>query len=297
MPTVCIDDIGARVRAALQDRSEAAWLPGVVEPLALFAWKQLESETGLTHSSYGTERLVRKNLKEARRVVALCSTGSNGEASAGTGAIPVEILSHDVACQVAGPGIQFVNAERVVDTIAHQLEEALSVLDLVPTIWPTVRTLVRSLHLINPGVDDTDVSFSDPALPFSVFVSIPLTWSDTAALRVAEAILHEAMHLQLTLVERVVPLVLPRRKEYYSPWRDEHRNSEGILQALFVFRAIRSFLNALPPKQQPGPAIAYVADRVAEIDCQIGQAQGFLGCDELTPDGAAFVARLLDVAD
>ena len=285
------------MRIALQDRSEAPWLPGVVEPLALSAWNQLESEIGLTHSSYGTERLVRRNPKAARRVVARCSAGSKGEAFAGSGAIPVEILSNDVARQVAGPGIQFVHEQTVVDTIADQLEEVLSVLDLVPTIWPTVRTLVRSLHLINSGGEDTDVSFSDPALPFSIFVSVPLTWSETAALRVAEAILHEAMHLQLTLIERVVPLVQTRRKEYYSPWRDEHRNSEGILQALFVFRAIRSFLNALPPKRHPSPAIAYLTDRVAEIDCQIGQAQGFLGCDELTPDGAAFVARLLDVAD
>ena len=49
------------------------------------------------------------------------------------------------------------------------------------------------------------------------------------------------MHLQLSLVERVVPLVLSQRKMYYSPWRDEVRNSEGILQALYVFGVIRLF--------------------------------------------------------
>ena len=297
MPTVSIDDIGARVRAAIQDRSEALWLPRFTEPLARAAWDQLESEIGLTHASYGTARLVRRNPKEARRVVALCSAESNGGAFPGAGAIPVEILPPDVARQVTGPGIPFFCAQRVVGIISHQLEEALSFFDLVHTIWPTVCTLVRSLHIIDPGVDDTDVSYSDPTLPFSVFVSVPRTWSEVAALRVAESILHEAMHIQLTLVERVVPLVLPQRNEYYSPWRDEHRSSEGILQALFVFCVIRSFLKAIPLEPQPSPANEHVADRIAEIDCQIRQSQGFRGCDELTRDGAVLVARLLDIAD
>ena len=182
------------------------------------------------------------------------------------------------------------------ETVAHQLEEAIAFLNLVPTVWPTVTTLVRSLHIIDPVEDEIDISFSDPAIPFSIFVSVPRMWSQVAALRVAEAILHEAMHLQLTLVERVVPLAVPQRTMYYSPWRDEQRNSEGILQALYVFSVIRSFLKLIPVRW-PSPVYDHAANRLAQIDCQIEQARDFQECDELTPDGTALVARLLDIAD
>ena len=217
-------------------------------------------------------------------------------ASTGSGGIPIEILPPDIARQIAGHEIKFLDADTVAGTVAHQLEEALSLLSLVPTVLPTVCTLVRSLHVIDPAGDETDVSFSDPALPFSVFVSVPKVWSEVAALRVAEGILHEAMHLQLTLVERVVSLVVPQRLMYYSPWRGENRDSEGILHALFTFAVIRSFLAEMPV-WRASPAKDHVADRIAQITLQVEQTQDFRECDELTPDGAALVSRLLDIAD
>ena len=206
------------------------------------------------------------------------------------------MLPADIARQFVGNDVQFLEAHKVVGTVAAQLEEALNLLNLVPTVWPTVCMLVRSLHIIDPGGDETDVSFSDPTVPFSIFVSVPGIWSEEAVLRVAEAILHEAMHLQLTLVDRVVPLVLPQQLMYYSPWRDEERDSEGILQALYVFGVIRSYLRSIPV-QRTNTANDYVVDRIAQINRQIEQAQGFRGCDELTPEGVALVARLLDIDD
>ena len=289
-----IDDVSAHIRAALQDRSEQPWFPGLAEPLARVAWNQLARDVGITQASYGTARLLRRNPSEARLIVARCGAGPNRGADADGGGIPVEILPDDLARQVAGHGVRFLETNRVVGTVAPQLEEALSLLNLVPTVWPTVSTLVGSLHIIDPGGDETDVSFSDPAVPFSVFISVPPTWSEVAALRVAEAVLHEAMHLQLTLVERVVPLVLPNSGLYYSPWRDEQRNSVGILQALYVFGVIRSFLRAIPV-QQSSPAGDHVVNRIAQIDSQIEQVQRFRECDELTPDGAALVGWLIDM--
>ena len=297
MLTVDINEIRAQVRIALHDRSEAPWMPGLAEPLSRVAWNQLERDIGLTHASYGTARLFRRNPRGVRLVVAQCSGGSNRVASTGAEGIPIEILPPDIAQQVAGHDVRFLDAHRVEGTVAHQLEEALSLLDLVPTVLPTVCTLVRSLHIIDPSGDDTDVSFSDPALPFSAFVSVPGMWSEVAALRVAEAAFHEAMHLQLTLVERLVPLVLPQRTMYYSPWRDEQRNSEGMLQALYTFSVIRSFLSVIPLPRWPSPVSDHVANRITQISCQIEQAQDFRECDELTPDGAALVARLLDITD
>ena len=296
MPTIHISDVRALVQAALQDRSQPIWFPGLAEPLARVGWNELAQGTGLTPNTYGTERLLVRNPEAGRLVVARCSPRPSGRNADSDEAIPVEILTSNVARQIAGDDIRFFDANSVRSITDQKLEEALAFLDLVPTVWPTTRTLVRSLHIIDPVADDTDVSFSDPAMPFSIFVSAPPIWSDVAPLRVAEAVLHEAMHLQLTLVERVVSLVVPGRSMYHSPWRNEPRNPEGILQALYVFAVIRSFLAAIPVRQLPS-LNEYLADRLEQIDCQIQQAQGFRECDELTSDGAALVTRLLDIAD
>ena len=294
MPTIDIDKLRALVRSTLPDQSMFPWFPGLAEPLAQVAWHQMERDIGLTPANYGTTRLLLRNPRGERWVAVRCGTASNAGGNEGAGDIPVEILPPDIAQQVAGHDARFLDAHRVKETVAHQLEAAISFLNLVPTIWPTVSTLVRSLHIIDPVEDEVDVSFSDPTVPFSIFVSVPRMWSELAALRVAEAILHETMHLQLTLVERVVPLVVPQRVMYYSPWRDEQRDSEGILQALYVFVVIRSFLGLIPVRR-PSSINDHVADRLAQINCQIQQAQDFRQCDELTPYGASLVARLLDI--
>ncbi len=205
----------------------------------------------------------------------------------------MEVLTAGVAQQVTDGDVRLLDFQSKARTVPYQLDEALSLLDLVPTVWPTVCQLVKSLHVIDPGGDEIDVSISNPSLPFSIFLSVPPTRSEIVALRIAEAILHESMHLHLTLIAQTAPLVQSRGKMYYSPWRDEERNAEGILQALYVFGVIRSFY-VVAPSWWSAEVTCYVADRRAQIDSQIEQAQLFKECDELTSDGAALVARLLD---
>ena len=79
----------------------------------------------------------------------------------------------------------------------------------------------------------------------------------------------------------------------YSPWRGEERDSEGIIQALYVFSVIRSFF-AMLPRSLSYESGDHASDRMQQIDSQIRQAEDFRGCEELTPHGAALVARLLD---
>ena len=195
--------------------------------------------------------------------------------------------------QITDSEVQLLSTHPIVGGVANNLGEALFLLNLVPTVWPTVCQLVRALHVIDPGDNDIDVSFSDPSVPFSVFVSVPPRRSETVILRIAEAILHESMHLHLTLISRILPLVQPEGRMQYSPWRGEERDSEGILQALYVFSVIRSFLTLLLTTRSK-EADDHVSDRIEQIERQIGQARSFRECDELTPEGAALVTRLLD---
>ena len=297
MLTIDFDDVRAHVLGTLHYRSEYLWMPGLAQLLSRVVWHHLETHIGLSRSSYGTARLLLRNPAGVRRIVARCSTDANRRLLGGDGDISVEVLPSYIARQVAATKVRFMDVDGIVNTISYQLEEACSVLSLVPTAWPTVCTLVRSLHLIDSNSDETDVSFSDPSIPFSVFISIPKTWSQVAALRVAESLLHEAMHLQLTLVEQVVPLVQPDQGMYYSPWRQDHRDSESILQALYVFAVIRSFLSRIPAWRHSTAVSDYLANRIAQIDRQIAQLQYFRECDELTPTGAALVSQLIDTSD
>lgn len=108
---------------------------------------------------------------------------------------------------------------------------------------PTVELLVRSIHIISSRGPGYDCSHSEPTIPFSILVSVPLG-ERHAALRLAESILHEAMHLQLTLIEEDTDLVTSQVEESYSPWQQQLRPAQGLLHGLYVFAAIDDWLAA-----------------------------------------------------
>ena len=288
-----ISDTKEYIRITLQNEAEPLWFPRLAEPVARVAWARLHREIGLNPNSYSTTRLLLRDPNAEYEIAAYCKPGPEQEEDGTPRGIPVQSLAADLVRQITDSEVELLDSCSIAGVVAHQLDKALSLLDLVPTLRPTICQLVRALHVIDPGDDDTDVSFSNPAVPFSIFVSVPPTASETGILRVAEAILHEAMHLNLTLIGQIVPLVEPRGRMQYSPWRGEERDSEGITQALYVFSVIRSFFSALPGtlSYESGD---HASDRMQQIDSQIRQAKDFRGCEELTPHGAALVARLLD---
>jgi len=293
MAEATADDLAARVREALRDTSRPLWLPGLTADLADIAWRKLGRDLGLTRASYGTARVLRRDPGEARWVVAAFSVSS--PAGVGRDAIPVELLPEDLVLRCTGSDMRFFRAEEILgDGVSGRVEEALEILGAVPSVLLPVCALVRALHLINPEDDEVDVSFSEPGLPFSAFVSVPGPSAVTGAIRVAEALLHEAMHLQLTLAEAIVPLVTPTERTYFSPWRNEHRTAQGVLHALYVFQVIDAFLGAAPLE---GPALApsrrYARERRRTIACQVREIRDFRACADLTADGIAFVDRLL----
>ena len=280
--------IKERLKKAFKDDSEPLWFPSLVETLADVSWDHLLHSVRITPDSYSTARIIRRDPTASHQIVAYCQPlagrgGNNG--------VPIELLSPTIVRQITDCEVQFADAFSLEAPI-QRINEALSFLDTVPTIWPVLRRLVRALHIIDSGDANVDVSFSDPALPFSIFVSVPPEGSDLGTMRLAEAILHEAMHLLLTMAARVTPLVVPGGTLYYSPWRGEERDSEGILQALYVFGVIRSFFGVVSA-QRCGDAKYYADARMCQIDRQVAEAHAFASCNELTPEGASLVARIL----
>lgn len=286
-------DLVSRLTSALVNPKAVPWLPELTDDLARIGWSALERNIGLTINDYGTARVLSANTCAPNNIITRLSAFPGAEEIRST--ICVESLSTDLTRQYYEAGINFYTPDEIKETnVLSCLEDAISILNRVPTLMPTVVTLVQALHLIKPEDDDYDVSFSEPHIPFSVFVSISKRRVTTDALRVAEALVHEAMHLQLTLVELIVPLVNSTKGSYFSPWRGEYRTAQGVLHALYVFRVIDQFLEQLTVnKSLTGDITEYIQGRRNEISEQICKIRSFQYFSELTSAGACLVKRLI----
>lgn len=285
MPPV---DLIARIRDAFLDTTVPLWFPDLTADLAEAAWSGLP----FTPLSYGTARMSRMDSNEPREVIPIAIPPEVVQCEP----LAVELLPKDLSERLGGGDIRFMEADEVEDTAARMhIVKAVEFLASVPTVMPTISRLVRALHLIDSGNDEIDVSFSDPKLPFSAFVSMPGPEAVAGSIRLAEAILHEAMHLQLSFVEQHVPLVIGIKRSYFSPWRNEYRTAQGVLHAVYVFRVIDRFLALACIKGQSDEEWrCHAAERRATIRQQVHEIADFRDCPDLTADGRTLVARLLD---
>jgi len=172
------------------------------------------------------------------------------------------------------------------------IAKALSHLETTSIDYP-VKQLIRSVHCIKALGPGYDCSHSEPSLPFSVFVSIPYAEPD-GELRLAESLLHEAMHLQLTLIERQVSLAYPDAEHGYSPWQQRQRPLLGLVHGLYVFAVIHGWLTALTADKMTSAADrSYAQRRLSDINQEIAQVTALAHSTGLTPFGQVFVAGLL----
>lgn len=176
----------------------------------------------------------------------------------------------------------------------EKLRDALSVFQLIPECEKCISTIVKSIQVLQQVDDEIDTSYSHPDIPFSIFISLCNSKSVNSDLRVAESILHEAMHLKLTLIEKHVDLIKPNSLEtFYSPWRDEQRPLRGVLHGLFVFKGISLLYKELQKIILDTTANKYLKNRIIDINCEFEQLQKFQYCKGLTDFGQGLVINLL----
>jgi hypothetical protein len=288
-----MDDLAEKIKAAIENPNGELWFPELTADLAARGWESLQRDLGLTPDTYGTERVLSRNLAASREIITYLKTCSSTCPTAPT--ISIEELTPACAAQYQKQGVTFYTPDEILHSpVLSSIEEALAIIAQVPSLMRTVATLVRSLHVIKPADEDHDVSFSEPHVPFSIFVSVPEKRIANDALRVAEAIVHEAMHLELTLVEETVDLAVASRKEFFSPWRREYRTLHGVLHALFAFRVIERSLERLSFIQIYSPGmLAHIQARCDEIDLQIRRIRSFKDCSDLTRVGGCLVRKLI----
>ena len=177
-------------------------------------------------------------------------------------------------------------------TVLQCLQESLEILAAIPTVYATVSRLVACLHILQPEDDDFDISYSLPNIPFSIFASVPSNRMDNDILRVAEAILHEAMHLQLTLIEQCEPMIINTDEKYFSPWKNEQRHPRGVLHAIYVFCVIKQFFELLIKEDISTSSIRYLNKRCDVISVQLAEINDFITCPYFTDAGKALINGL-----
>ena len=207
----------------------------------------------------------------------------------------IEALSPEDRCRYQDMGLVFYTpAETKQPVVFNCLQEAVNLLRYEPTLQTTIAALVRVCHVLKAEDDDYDVSHSDPHVPFSIFISVPRRRRPNDALRVIESIVHEAMHLQLTLIEREMPLVDISDSTQFSPWKDMYRSPQGVLHALYVFRVIDRYFARMQTLSVLSVAdTSYISGRREEISQQIDEIKTFGECPDLTSCGSDVVRRLL----
>ena len=158
--------------------------------------------------------------------------------------------------------------------------------------------MVAAIHPLSaaPGFD---VSHSQPKWPDKIFVSFPERDDELGRLRLAESIVHEAMHLHLTMEELRYPLVAKSERELYSPWQATLRPAQGVLHGLFVFYCIKCFLSRIEAEGSlVEDARRHIFRRLLDIELEIVAVDLPALTEALTPRGAALVQTWTnDLAD
>jgi HEXXH motif-containing protein len=168
-------------------------------------------------------------------------------------------------------------------------DHATAAINEVPDLALIVRARVNHIHALE-APPEYDISHSEPKWEDRIFVSVPERSDGIAALRLAESVIHEAMHLHLTLFEHGSPLVHDAMGEIHSPWRGAPRPFLGVLHGLFVFACLHEYFARLSLDREPA-ATRHIDRRLTEIKNEIAQIDiGGLSLG-LTAVGKSLAAR------
>lgn len=280
-----MNDIHNLIFSTIENSSTPAWFPILTKHLVNDAWKTIYQKYGIQENSYSTEAILHSNINNSIVTTAHLSLTAHNKVKQFR-SIKIYPVPETIALMYSYSGTKpYLFKMLQNSTVLQCLQESLDILSAIPTVYETISYLVACLHILQPEDDDFDISYSLPNIPFSIFVSVPSKRVKNDALRVAEAILHEAMHLQLTLIEQLVPMIIETDKSYFSPWKNEYRNPRGVLHAIHVFCVIKNFFELLVKQNTSNLTIHFLNERCNTISQQLIEVNDFLNCPYLTKAG------------
>lgn len=197
-----------------------------------------------------------------------------------------------IKIELESRGFQFLSSQEQLRRM-ETLKAGADLIAGVDSLSAVVRSHVERVSLIEAD-EAYDVSHSEPRWPAQIFISCPAAAGEVSALRAAENIVHEAMHLRLTKLEGKRPLVSDLTGLLNSPWKNEPRLLQGILHGVFVFTCISEFFRKLLRFQSMRPiAERHIHRRLLEISEELATIPLENLRQGLTADGREFVQQLL----
>ncbi len=269
------------------------WTPALPAELQQVGATDLLIPLGLDFESYGTARMMARDARTARRIIGQIDPPVGGTG----GLVLLENLPFGVVAELDAAGLSVHTVDEC--AVSADIDILRQAWCLTHAIWPelssSVEQLVRCVHLVEAPSPEVDCSFSRPDLPFSVFLSIPDHGSHARVERVAEALAHETMHLQLSLLERRLQFIEPDRPDAasFSPWRNCERNVQGVLHALYVFVVVQRMWQLAVDSPPRGLDQKFAEARVRTVRDEVEGAEILLGSSGLTKEGRQFVRQLL----
>jgi hypothetical protein len=262
------------------------WPGSFPERLSAILAGQILDPKGLALSRYSTTDFVNVPIEPP-------SSAEIGP----TWAERVEFLSPQLCSRFEEVGLRFALCPESASSRATEVFRVVAPLlkyDL--GLQSSVESLVKAVHIIESKESDYDCSFSDPEIPFSIFISIPELAARNRELRVFEAIVHECMHLQLTAFEHQVPIV---RKEgadacSYSPWKKSPRKIQGVLHGMYVFHVVAYAYSVLVESGAlMSSDLTFARRRLNEISDDLKKVRGVETSCDLSPAGIGLAQAIL----
>ncbi len=191
-------------------------------------------------------------------------------------------------------GLDFLDSEEILKLdCSYKINSSMQKLMGVEDLGQCIIYLVKAFQILRQPAPEYDVSYSHPEVPFTIFVSVGADTSEIESFRLSESILHESMHLFLTLIEEHVPLVDDNSKLFYSPWRETERPLRGVLHGLFVFRTILGFYQLIDLRKLQPVTQDFISYRIQKINEELMILNSFEKSDGLTDSGAILAKSLL----
>ncbi len=255
------------------------WLPGITHLLVASTWDEAAT-SDFTPDNYGTHRWLQRN-PDCKKTEFAC-IDLEGQYQCVIEHLPVSSQK-----RYSSRGIEFSDL-----CPTNTIDIALQLILAVPTLQQTIALLLRCIHILKAPTESHDVSHSDPEVPFSIFVSVP-PMEPVGRLRLAESIVHECMHLQLTMIEKTLPLVSNPHTRFFSPWQQTLRPASGLLHGLYVFATVHEFLEAATRNSKAtNTERQFALSRRHSIKDDIEAVRLFSWHESLTADGQMLVQRL-----
>ena len=269
------------------------WMGAPPEALRRTGVEELLRPCGLEFESYGTARMMAQSANEVRQVIGTVNPPGGATAQA----VLLECLPARARAELDAVGLALREVDR--SAVSASVDVLRRARHSVHAIWPELSSsigyLVRCIHLLNAPAPELDCSYSRPDLPFSVFLSVPDHGARGRIERLTEALVHEAMHLQLSLVERRVPLVESDRADTlaFSPWRGSARPVRGVLHALYVFVVVQRLWRYATRRTSCGLDPQFAKARVRAIREEVEKTRHLAGSPGLSREGRQLVRQLL----